>query len=207
MKKLAIILLAVVLVLQAGAVSAFAASATDKKIHSLQEKKTITLIPTDSAFKPGVSPKDAFRIIAEGLRGGNISISSLQYFLDEDLTYGGDLPVRDGHYSFRLVLKATGGLTFDNDLQVYYQGVDGRFQLHYEIDPNDRHTMVVTGTFSNILAASPLPESFRSRVSEDSYFYQLLLKTGEKLSFKNRLSFLLDGEPKEYSLGFGYDLS
>ena len=105
-------------------------------------------------------------------------------------------------------------MTFDNDLEISYQGINGRYQLNYEIDETDNHIMIVTGAFDNIIIASPLldkipdknKKQLLSRISEDKYFYQLILKTAEGLSFENTLRFLFDSKPFGYSLFYAYDL-
>ena len=117
-----------------------------------------------------------------------------------------DYSLKNGRYSFQYVMKTTGELTFDNDLEISYQGVNGRYQLHYEIIEPDSHIMTVTGTFDNIISASPLMGKVRDRVSEDSYFYQLALRTKEGFSFANKLTFLFDGKGYDYSLRYSYDL-
>ena len=144
---------------------------------------------------------------AGGIESGQTKIVSMECTAPGDIVIDlSDITVKDGKYSFKLVLRATGGLSFDNDLEIYYQGVAGKYKLHYEIDADDDHIMIVTGTFSNILVASPLLKKMRDRIGEDSYFYQLILKTDEILSFNNKLSFLLDGNSQEYSFSFDIDL-
>ena len=200
MKKITAILLTAVMILQLSVFAAFADAAQ-------KEKQIITIRASDSLIAEGDSPRDVIEIESKGIPSDKIEIESLECSLPQDIVIGrSDIAVRDGKYSFRLVLKAAGGLTFDNDLEIYYQGVSGRYKLHYDIDDTDNHTMIVTGTFDNILVASPLLKKIRDRIGEDSYFYQLILKTDEVLSFVNRLSFLLDGNRQEYSWSFNIDL-
>lgn len=105
-------------------------------------------------------------------------------------------------------------MTFDNDLDVYYQGINGKYQLNYEIDETDDHIMIVTGTFDNIFIKSPLLEKLSdesknwilSHFSEDNYFYQLTLKTAEGFSFTNMLKYLYDAKEYGYSIDYVYDL-
>ena len=124
----------------------------------------------------------------------------------DGFTIGGqNIPIRNGSYSYQLVIRGIGDLTFDNDLAISYQGVDGRYQLHYEIDGPDDHIMIVNGTFGNIMTASPLLKRIRDRISEDSYSYQLDLRTKEGFTFSNELSFLLDGNRHGWSISCGYD--
>ena len=66
--------------------------------------------------------------------------------------------------------------------------------------------MTVTGTFENIISANPLTGKLRDRVSEDSYFYQLALRTKEGFSFTNKLKFLFDGNAYDFSIHYSYDL-
>ncbi|MBQ1312127.1 MAG: fibronectin type III domain-containing protein [Blautia sp.] len=122
------------------------------------------------------------------------------------LIQGNRIALQNGQYSYKLLLRSTGELTFDNDLKIYYQGVDGIYRLHYEIDPTDQHIMIVTGTFNNLMAASPLLESIRSNISEDTYFYQLDLKTRNGFTFTNTLTFKFDGKKYGYTLNYAYDL-
>ena len=120
---------------------------------------------------------------------------------------GEGILLENGVYSYALVIKETGELTFDNDLAISYQGVDGRYSLHYEIEGSGSHIMIVNGTFENILTTSPLTKRLRGRVSRDVYSYQLDLRTSEGFSFANSLQYLCDGNPRGYSLHYSYDLA
>ena len=103
--------------------------------------------------------------------------------------------MEEGLYMYRLTLRSDKTLTFDNQLKIYYQGINGNYSLHYEIDPTDNHLMVVTGLFENIIVSSPLLKKFSaakrnwilSKISEDSYFYRLDLKTNEGFTFIKEL--------------------
>ena len=119
---------------------------------------------------------------------------------------GKNIPVINGTYDYELSLKPHGKLTFDNFLINTYQGVDGRYKLHYEIAELNNHIMVATGTFKNILNESPLIKIGRDIITNDSYSYQLDLRTNEGFSFKNNLRYLFNGELRGYSLNYNYDL-
>ena len=96
-----------------------------------------------------------------------------------------------------------------------YQGVDGRYQLHYDIDEAGLHNMIVTGEFDNIITASPLLEKLSaetrnrilSNVSDDSYFYHYVLKTEKELTFRNSLAFLYGSDRHGFSFDYRYDIS
>ena len=137
-----------------------------------------------------------------------------QVLLEEMIISDYDVEIQGGKYSYKLVIRADGTLSFDNDLEITYQGINGWYQLNYEIEETGTHIMIVTGYFENILAASPLLEKLSdenrnwvlSHVSGDSYSYQLNLRTGEGFTFTNTLRFLVDSEPYGYSLDCLYDL-
>ena len=133
----------------------------------------------------------------------------------EFIISGTDIPVINGIYSFRLVLRSNKTLTFDNDLENTYQGIDGDYQLHYDINEEDNHTMIVDGLFANIITASPLLERLPEKIgewvsdhiSEDSYLYQLALVTKEGFTFENALKFLYDKTREAgLSVKYSYDL-
>ena len=119
---------------------------------------------------------------------------------------GSNIPVINGIYSYKLVIRSLGDLVFDNDLENVYQGVNGKYQLHYEIvDPED-HIMIVTGAFDNILTQSPLVIKLRDSITGDTYTYQLDLRTKEGFTFTNNLQYRLDEEQYGYSVSYVYDL-
>ena len=132
----------------------------------------------------------------------------------EFIISGEDIPLANGTYSFRLVIRSDKTLTFDNKLENTYQGIDGDYKLHYNILPDETHTMIVDGAFANIITASPLieklPEAAQEwiddHISEDSYLYQLALETGKGFSFNNALGFLFDEKKTGFSLKYCYDL-
>ena len=113
------------------------------------------------------------------------------------------------------VIRSDRTLTFDNDLEIYYQGVNGRYRLYYDIDKTDNHTMIVTGVFDNIIIASPLMKKISAaerewilkHISKDSYFYQLVLRTKEGFSFINSLRYYFDAKRCGYMMKYKYDLA
>lgn len=119
---------------------------------------------------------------------------------------GSNIPVVNGTYNYELVIRPPDRLTFDNDLENFFQGVFGKYQLHYAIEELDNHIMTATGLFKNILTASPLVIFCKDAISEDSYFYQLDLRTKEGFSFINNLQYLFNGEQHGYSIYYDYDL-
>ncbi len=207
-KKLLSVMLAAVLVFQAGAFTVSAKSAENKK-------RIITISDIDTSQLTGESGKSSTKIETEGFYAGGIEIvrekwsGSAEYIIS-----GRNITIKDGKYSYRLVIRSDKTLTFDNDLEIYYQGVNGRYRLHYDIDKTDNHTMIVTGSFDNIIVSSPLlqkisvsdKEWILSHISGDSYFYQLVLKTKEGFSFENMLRFMFDAKQCGYSLKYRYDL-
>lgn len=208
MKKLLAIIFAVALIFQAGAVTVFAENPEKNEQvitigninSSLLEKNSYLSSTKSHTFK---LPSDTVEIIIEKWDGlAEISIS------------GKNIKVTDGKYSYQLTLRSDKTLTFDNHLEIYYQGINGKYQLNYEIDETDNHIMTVTGTFENIIIASPLLEKISdknknyilSHISEDTYSYQLILRTAEGFSFTNSLGFLFDSKPFGYSIHYTYDL-
>lgn len=201
MKKVLTVLLSAALILQAGMLSVFAGSPEE-------EKQVITI----SGINVKVD-KDGSLSFVPVIESGSIPPGSIE-IISEELTVPAyfvigrkDVEIEGGKYSYKLVLKANGQLTFDNDLEILYQGVSGRYKLHYEIVDQDRHIMIVTGNFDNLMAVSPLLERFRDRISGDSYFYELFLKTNEGFTFANALRFLFDGQLYGYTIKYSYDLA
>ena len=192
-KKLLSALLAIVLILQAGMFAAAAESTEKDKLIVTLSKLTTDVL--------AALPEAGTRKSAQ-LTSGDFVLS------------GENIAVEDGVYSYQFRLRPNGTLVFDNDLTRTYQGVSGRYQLHYAIDEADRHTMIVNGNFEHIITASPLLEKLsaenksliRSNVSEDSYLYKLVLKTEEKLTFKNKLSFLYGSDQHGFTVYYKYDI-
>lgn len=194
-KKAAIVIIAVVLVFQTGALTVFARA-------SEKNERVITISNINSLLSGDGRNTASTEIRASGLLSDDIVIS------------GNNIKVQNGTYSYKLTLRANGTLTFNNDLEVFYQGINGRYQLDYEIDETDNHIMIVTGNFENIIIASPLLEKFSDRskrcihshISDDNYSYQLVLRTSEGFSFTNTLRFLFDSKPLGYSVNYTYNL-
>ncbi len=149
----------------------------------------------ESGSETAVTPTDT------GLTESEESEDSDEYVLS-----GENIKLANGIYSYQLVIDPPEKLTFDNDLENSYQGVDGRYRLHYEIAEFNNHIMVSTGLFKNIMTASPLLTMFRVRISDDSYSYRLNLRTNEGFSFTNNLKYIFDGEKRGYSIYYNYDL-
>ena len=206
MKKVSAIIFAVVLILQAGVLTAFAEAPEENE-------KVITI--SDIGFSASEDADTSTAIGISGLPDESVEIVSEECNPSEEIVISGEnIEIKDGKYSYKLVLRANGTLTFDNDLEIYYQGINGRYQLNYEIEETDNHIMIVTGTFENIIIESPLLEKMSdknkewilSHISEDTYFYQLVLRTAEGFTFTNTLRFLFDSQPLGYSLDYAYDL-
>lgn len=118
---------------------------------------------------------------------------------------GTNIILSNGAYNYQLYANTAGRMIFDNDLAIAYQGVDGKYSLHYDMVDADNHIMIVNGTFNNLLTASPLLQQIRDRISEDSYSYQLNLRTTEGFAFNNRLSYLYNGSLRGLVINFSYD--
>ena len=206
------VILAAVIILQTGAIAVSGKSAEN-------DKRTITISNIDTSQLTGgpaqSSAGSATEIRTEGLDSGSIEIVSEEWTgIAEYVRSGTNISIKDGKYSYRLVIRSDRTLTFDNDLEIWYQGINGRYRLHYDIDKTDNHTMIVTGVFDNIIIASPLLEKLSAadrewilaHISSDSYFYQLVLKTKEGFSFINSLRFLVDAKKHGYTAKYSYDL-
>ena len=207
-KKILTVIIAVVLVFQAGALTVWAAAPEE-------DNCVITISHINLSLSKDRSDSSSTKIRTFGFPACTVEIISEEWHCpDEIVIYGNDIKVQGGQYSYKLTLRANRTLTFDNDLEVFYQGINGRYQLNYEIDETDNHIMIVTGTFENIIIASPLLEKcsdkcknrILSHISDDTYFYQLVLRTAEGFSFTNTLRFLFDAKPLGYSLFYTYDL-
>ena len=193
MKKLLSGLLAIALFLQAGMFAATAES-TEK------EKLMVTLSNVSVAVLSAMPDT--------GIRG-----NSRNAFRDLVLS-GRDIAVENGKYSYLFRLRPNGTLVFDNDLTREYQGINDKYQLHYEIDGADRHNMITTGNFDHIITASPLLEKLSaeeknwvlSNISEDSYFYQLVLREAKEFTFRNSLGFLYNSDRYGYAIDYRYDI-
>lgn len=207
-KKIVSVMLAAVVLFQAGAMTVFGENAKD-------EKQIITISNIDISQLTGKTAESSTEIRTEGIPRSGIEIISEEWTdINEYVISGRNISIRDGKYNYRLVIRSDRTLTFDNDLEINYQGINGKYKLHYDIDETDNHTMIVTGTFDNIIISSPLMQKLSasdrewilSHISRDSYFYQLILKTKEGFSFMNTLRFLFDARQCGYSVRYGYDL-
>lgn len=129
--------------------------------------------------------------------------------ISEYIIYGKNIPVQNGTYWYKLLLKETGALIFDNDLRVVYQGVDGKYKLHYAMPASgENHHMVADGSFDNVLTTSPLlPSTVTSKISNDNYTYKLDLLTAEGFTFNNKLQYNYSGSQYGYYINYGYDLA
>ncbi len=208
MKKILITLLAAAMIIQAAVLTGYGESAASGK-------KVITVSNLDTLQLTEGSGRSSTQIDTTGIPSDSVKIVSEEWTSPaEYVISGSNITIRDGKYSYRLVIRSDRTLTFDNDLEIYYQGVDGRYKLHYDIDRTDNHTMIVTGVFDNIIISSPLLDKLSdaqknwilSHISKDSYFYQLILKTKEGFSFVNTLRYLFDAHKCGYSIKYKYDL-
>ena len=206
-KRAATVIIAVILVFQAGALTVFARA-------SEEDERLITIRSINSSLSGDGSDTSSTEIRASGVPSNAIEIISEEWKYPNDIVISGNnIKVQNGTYSYKLTLRANGTLTFDNDLEVFYQGINGRYQLNYEIDETDNHIMIVTGNFENIIIASPLLEKLsdkikryiHSHISDDTYSYQLVLRTSEGFSFTNTLRFLFDSKPLGYSIYYTYN--
>ena len=208
MKKILAVLLTVILILQAGMTSVFAE-------NSESNRRVIVIGHVDSLPLDDGTIPCATIIKTYGFSAANIELINEKWIIPRQFTISGkDIPVQDGRYSYYLKIRSDGTLVFDNDLEIYYQGVDGLYKLNYEIDKNDNHVMLVNGTFDNIILASPLLENLKEQyrnyiinnVNEDSYDYELDLWTNDGFVFRNRLQFLFKSTPVSFSTSYDYDL-
>ena len=210
MKRIITIFLVAILVLQVGLCTAFAENLPEGEQGVTIGSEEMPLLAGETG-----QPEASIKIL--GLPSCTIEI------LSEDLTWtkpyevvisGEDIAVGDGTYTYRLKIRSNKTLTFDNHLEILYQGIGGTYGMHYEIDENDNHIMIVTGVFENIIVSSPLLQKLSatrkgwilSKISEDSYFYQLNLRTADGFTFVNRLRFLFQSKPAGYTIRYKYDL-
>ena len=127
---------------------------------------------------------------------------------------GDDIDVQGGKYSYKLILRANGTLSFNHDLEVSYQGITGSYQLNYDKNENGNDMMIMMGKAENIIVASPALEKLsdksknwiHSHISGDTYSYQLILRAKEGISFNNKLRFFFNSDPHGYSMNYAYDI-
>ena len=228
MKKLLSVILAMILMLGAGMFTAAADSLENDKMRTALGKMSLDVMaakPDDehaSAVKLKIArgkmslailpakPDAGIRTNSRRASGGNPRPVQGDFVLS-----GRDIIVEDGIYSYLFRLSPNGTLVFDNHLERKYQGIDGRYQLHYDIDEAGLHNMIVTGEFDHIITASPLLEKLSaktrnrilSNVSDDSYFYHFVLKTEKELTFRNSLAFLYGSDRHGFSFDYRYEIS
>ena len=208
MKKITALFLAILVLLQINTVFI---SAED----SGNSKYVITISNIDTSMLVREAPRFTTELRVNGYTVSSIKIIGEKWYRPEEFVIAAkDIPLTAGKYSYQLRIRTDGTLDFNNDLEIYYQGIDGRYKLNYLIDETDNHIMVVTGLFDNIITESPalsiLPQKgkdmIRNNISDDSYFYQLDLRTKEGFTFENNLDFLFRSTPCVYSLGYMYEL-
>ncbi len=202
MKRIITVLLTAVLILTAGTGTVFAEdTGKDKPIIIISN---IDLLSGDTQLK------------TYGFPYANIEIVNERWIIPKEFVIGADdINISNGKYSYQLILRSNGTMAFNNDLEIYYQGIDGLYRLNYIIDETDNHLMEVDGLFDNIIVASPLidklPEKISTiilaRVRDDSYDYNLDLKTQDGFTFRNKLQFIFDTQPYSYATDYAYDLS
>ncbi|MBR3201135.1 MAG: DUF1542 domain-containing protein [Mogibacterium sp.] len=150
MKKMISLLIASLLIVQSGFITAFAED-SEHTIFSIDISKICTIMWIDGA-PPHITVADT----------DNYEVVSEQWLDPDGIIISGDnIQVQGGTYRYRLVLNAKDGFVFDNSLDnVDYNGVEGNYSLHYEFPvtegQSDNQTMIVTGEFNNIISASPL---------------------------------------------------
>ena len=208
MKKILAVLLITILILQTGITTVLAES-------SESNRRVIVIGHVDSLPLDDGTVPCATIIKTYGFSAANIELINEKWIIPRQFTISGnDIAVQDGKYSYYMKIRSDGTMVFNNDLEIYYQGVDGLYKLNYEIDKNDNHIMLVNGTFDNIILASPLLENLKEQyrnfiidnVSEDSYDYELDLWTNDGFSFTNKLQFLFKSTPVSFSTSYDYDL-
>ncbi|MBQ6439643.1 MAG: fibronectin type III domain-containing protein [Mogibacterium sp.] len=153
MKKTIGILLIAVLVILGGA---FTVSAEDNAVEE-QKIFKINIDNICTLLWAGEKPEFSVELDPEALE--KIDVVSEKWIGPNELTVSGDnIAVEGGKYRYELKLSAKEGFVFNNDLEINYQGIDGKYKLHYDFPPGEdtNHTMIVTGDFDNIIAASPL---------------------------------------------------
>ena len=207
MKKITALFFAIIVLLQ---LNVFTLKAED---YSRSVIITISDIDTSMLFN---QPKRfTTEIMVNGVATTNIKIVSEKWLRPEEFMISSrDIPLNPGKYSYQLRVRSDGTLNFNNDLEVYYQGIDGSYKLDYAIDETDNHLMLVTGLFENIVTRSPaldiLPTRSRNWVtanfSDDSYFYELDLATREGFTLRNNLQFMYKSIPNVYSVEYVYKL-
>ena len=208
MKKITALFFAIIILLQMNQVSIAAERPETKKL-------VITVTNIDTSALSDLSRHFTTEIKVDGVASSSVKIINEKWLRPEEFIIAGkNIPITDGIYSYQLRIRSDGTLDFNNDLEILYQGIDGRYKLDYTIDETDNHIMVVTGTFKNIITQSPALDTLPGRgkewvqdnFSDDSYFYELNLRTKEGFTMKNRLQFLFRSTPCVYSVDYMYEL-
>ena len=122
-RKLFAVIASAALMLQAG-VSTVSATAAQKS------KQAVTISSITSPLLQTVHGRSSAKLRASGLHSDDVKIVSAEWKCPDEFVISGDnIEIRDGKYSYKLTLRANGTLTFDNDLAICYQGINGRYQL------------------------------------------------------------------------------
>lgn len=69
-----------------------------------------------------------------------------------------DVETEGGTFDYSLTIRPDLTLTIDIDLSNTYEDIEGKYNLHYDIDEDKNHMMVVSGKFDNVIVSSPLLE-------------------------------------------------
>ena len=69
-----------------------------------------------------------------------------------------DVETDGGTFDYSLKIRPDLTLVIDIDLENVYEEIEGQYNLHYEIDDDKNHIMVVSGKFDNVIVDSPLLE-------------------------------------------------
>ena len=137
MKKILAVFLITILILQTGITTVLAES-------SESNRRVIVIGHVDSLPLDDGTVPCATIIKTYGFSAANIELINEKWIIPRQFTISGnDIAVQDGKYSYYMKIRSDGTLVFDNDLEIYYQGVDGLYKLNYEIDKNDNHVMLV----------------------------------------------------------------
>lgn len=152
MKRFIGVLLAAVLIFAGGAVSVFADTTGEGEGQILK----INISNICTLLWAGEKPQFSAEIDPDVL--SKINVEEKWIGLNELTVSGDNIALENGTYRYELKLSTKEGFSFSNDLKVYYQGIDGRYEMKYTFPPGEdaNHTMIVTGDFDNIIAASPL---------------------------------------------------
>ena len=153
MKRIVSILLAAVMVFTGGMFTAFAGvnAEGEEQIIKININRICTLLWA------GEKPEFSIELDPETL--DKVNVDSERWIGPNELTVSGNnIAVAGGKYRYELKLSAEKGFAFDNNLEINYKGIDGIYKLNYSFPPGDdsNHTMIVSGDFDNIIAASPL---------------------------------------------------